>query len=1157
MTASPPVEYWTDPACFAVGRRAGRCLVDRFDSLADLEAGTDTNRLDLAGEWDFQWVDGLVGFDGHAAAAAGPSGSARMPVPGLWQLHGYGVPIYLANTYPPAIDKRHIPRIDQARNEAGIYRRTFQVPDGWSGRRVSVVFEGVKSGLLLYLNGHEVGYSQGSFTPAEFDLTDLLAAGENQLTAVVWRYTDGTYLEDQDMWFMSGIFRPVYLLAQPLVSMTDIWVRTELDPTARDGRIITAVTVSNTSDAPARAEVELLLAAPGGQRREVAGTGTVELAADDQQVLMMEVEVPDARTWTAETPDLYEVVTLLRTSSGDPDGTPGARGAVSQALRVRTGIRVIQIADGRLLVNGRAIMFRGINRHDFDPDHGWAVPEHRYREDLLAAKRLNINAIRCSHYPNPQVFYDLCDELGLYVIDECDLETHGVRRRHVPADNPTWTAPVVDRMQRMVLADRNHPSIVMWSLGNEAGLGGPGGGNFARMRAAAQALDGTRPYHYEGDHQPGVSDVVSRMYATAEQMAALGRKEALTVGRRAAITNRLFTDDKAIGPEWIGDRPVMLCEFAHAMGNSLGNFAEYIDVFHRYPNQLGGFIWDFADQSIRMPGPDGVARWHYGGDFGERPNHRYFCNNGILDPDRIEHPSAREVFWGYRPLVVEGVDPAAGTYAVVNRFAVTHGRDFDLLVEVRRDGELARSLDLGPVDVAPGERVALEVPELAVDASRGAAAAQVEVVVRFEFRSRVATAWAPVGARVAFDEFLVVRGGPRRPPVETVREGQLPVESGAGTLARPARSTLLAIADGAGVVGRAASLAGRPGSVGAAAARWAGSGARGLAAAIRPGTPHPDAEPTPAGRSGAAKPAGLTYQEDSGGWTVSVRGSRFRVDRTTGRLVSWRVPGSGQTPVEVLAGALRPNYWRALTDNDRGFGNIDQRLQQVLVDTSWRDASFRIARGRATLDRAALEIRLDLDSPLYGAGLLSYRFREDGSVEVHHSLVPDRPMYRLGLTMRLPEVDRVRWYGKGPHENYIDRNHGALTAIHDLPLSELAHRYIRPQENGNRTEVRWLEVFGRGLVLRCADLTGDRLGFTAWPWTQEELDAAEHDHELVSGRQVTLNVDRRQRGVGGDLPGAAALLPDYTIPAGQLHEVTLRLSVEVAAPPAVPLTSGG
>jgi beta-galactosidase len=1120
-------QYWTDPGAFAIGRRPGRSLVDRFDSLADLDAGNRTNRMDLAGDWDFEWVDGLVGFDGHAAAAAGPRGAGRIPVPSLWQLEGHGVPIYLANTYPPAIDRRHIPRIDQSRNEAGVYGRTFTLPAGWAGRRVSLVFEGVKAGLLVYLNGREVGYSQGSFTPAEFDLIDHLRPGENRLTAVVWRYTDGTYLEDQDMWFLSGIFRPVYLLAEPEVSMTDIWVRTDLDPASGSGTMLAEAMVANASGRPARAEVDLLLRGPGETDRRPAGTAVLDLPATGEAVARIEVGVPDAAPWTAETPHLYEVVALLRTGGGP-----------SQVLRVRTGIRTIRIAEGRLLVNGRPIIFHGVNRHDFDPDHGWVVPEHRYREDLLAAKRLNINAIRCAHYPNPQQLYDLCDELGLYVIDECDLETHGVRRRNVPGDNPVWTAAVVDRMERMVLADRNHPSIVMWSLGNEAGPGGPGGGNLARMRAAADALDGTRPYHYEGDHQPGVSDVVSRMYATADQMAALGRKEQITPGRLSAVTNRFFTDDKPIGPELIGDRPVMLCEFAHAMGNSLGNFAEYLEVFHGYPNQLGGFIWDFADQSIRRVGPDGIPRWHYGGDFGERPNHRYFCNNGILGPDRVEHPSAREVFWGYRPLAVEAVDSAAGSYAVASRLSFTRGAQFDAVVEVRRDGELARTVALGPVDVGPGERVDVHVPEAAVRADDTA-----EVVVRFVFLRRAATAWAAAGEPVAFDEF-VVNAPPRPAPA--------PAPSPPGGLRSTgrdtARSALLTGADGVRLVGRASSLAGRPGALGAAAARWADLGAQGLAQATRRRPVPRDSSPGrwSVGWDGAGKPAGITHREDPGGCTVTARGARFTIDRATGHLVSWQIAGPDGRPLDVLVAPLRPNYWRALTDNDRGYGNIDARLQQVLVDTSWRDLTVRVVDAQLRSSREALEVCLQLDSPLFGDGLLSYRFREDGSVEVHHGLVPDRDMYRLGVTTRLPQADSVRWYGKGPHENYVDRNHGAFTAVHQLPLADLPHRYVRPQENGNRTEVRWVETIGRHTVLRAEDLTGEHLGFTAWPWTQEALDAAEHDHELLAGPEVTLNLDRRQRGVGGDLPGMAALLPAYTIPSGRRHELRMRLSARVS-----------
>jgi beta-galactosidase/beta-glucuronidase len=1118
-------EYWTDPRAFAVGRRRGRALMDRFDSLADLAAGRRSNRLDLAGEWDFAFVEGLVGFDGHAAAAAGPQGDGRIPVPALWQLHGHGLPIYLANTYPPAINKRRIPRIDQSRNEAGVYGRTFEVPPEWAGRRISVVFEGVKAGLLLYLNGREVGYSQGSFTPAEFDLTELLQPGSNRLTAVVWRYTDGTYLEDQDMWFLSGIFRPVYLLAEPAVSMADVHVRTDLDEATGQGAILAEVLVDNAGGLAVDAEVELLLREPGSEVRRPAGTVGVRVPAGStgpgSAVARLEVPVPGAAPWTAETPNLYEVVALLRSPAGEEPARPP-----HQVLRVRTGIRTVRIADGQLLVNGRPIMFHGVNRHDFDPDAGWVVPEARYREDLLAAKRLNINAIRCAHYPNPQVFYDLCDELGVYVIDECDLETHGVRRRNVPGDNPLWTAAVVDRMERMVLADRNHPSIVMWSLGNEAGLGGPGGGNFVRMRAAADALDGTRPYHYEGDHQPGVSDVVSRMYATAEQMAALGRREGLTPGWTAQLTNRFFTDDKALAPEQAGERPVMLCEFAHAMGNSLGNFAEYIDVFHRYPNQLGGFIWDFVDQSIRRPGPDGGPRWHYGGDFGESPNHRYFCNNGILGPDRVEHPSAREVFWGYRPLVVEAVDARAGRFRLVNRFDVRDADEFDPVLEVRRDGVLVQTHVLDPVGVPARGRADWDVPAVARAAVDGRPG---ELVVRFVFHQRTATAWAPAGSPVASDEFEVTP----RPALGPSPAGS-PPESEAGPV-RPARALGRSVAGGIQLGARAAELAGRPGRLGGRALAGLGGGLQRLSAARLP-----VAALTGLGerRGAPGTAATIRLAEDAEGWTVRTPRGTVRVQRDTGHLASWVVDGR-----EVLAGPIRPNYWRALTDNDRGFGNIDARLQHVVVDPAWRDVAVQVMDARSSLGRHEASIALAVASPLFGSGLLRYDVAEDGSITVHHGLVPVQDMYRIGVTVQLPEVHSVRWYGKGPHENYIDRNRGAFTAVHELPIAAMPHHYIRPQENGNRTEVRWLEAIAPARVVRVQDITGGRLGFTAWPWTQEHLDAVEDDRDLVAGPDVTLNIDRRQRGVGGDLPGVAALLPAYTIRAGQYHEVAARFSV--------------
>jgi len=985
---------YTDPAVFDINRLPGRAVVCGADSL---QASADW-RIDLAGTWRFDHHVGIAGLDPVPLGERGAS-QAELTVPGLWQLQGYGTPYYLANTYPPGIGKTDIPAIDEARNEIGVLTRTVEVPQTWLDRRTLIMFEGVKAGLALFVNEQFVGYTQGSFLPAEFDISAVVHAGQNTITAVVYRFTDGTYLENQDMWSLAGIFRPVYLHSEPQSAILDLVVTPGLPAPYTDGWLQVDVDVRDVDS------VEVLLKRPGGQWEPLA-----ELTAPFSH----RIDVPDAATWTAETPHLYEVAARI----------PG------HVKTARAGIRSVEIRNEQLLVNGVRVMLKGVNRHDYDPDTAWVVPQYRYREDLAKAKSLNINAIRCSHYPNPQIFYDLCDELGLYVIDECDLETHGVRRKNIPGDDPQWTAAVVDRMRRMVLADRNHPSIIMWSLGNEAGLGGPGGGNFTAMREAALDLDASRPFHYEGDHQRGVSDVISRMYATAQQMAALGRREGLKPALTSKLTNQFLTDDKPVTPELLAGRPVMLCEYAHAMENSLGNLAEYLDVFYQYDNLAGGFIWDYIDQAIRHDG-----KLFYGGDFGDKPSHRYFCANGILTGDRHEHPSAREVFWAYRNLVVEAVDTGSGTYRLTNRHSFTDADQFTPEVDVFIDGECERHEILAPITVAPWGSVEFVVPAAIPTAG--------DVVVRFSFRDRA-------GSVVAFDEFEVSR---------------------ALSASRPRRGEV-----------------------------WLQAGSDNIAVVAGP--------------------------------------TRLSINPVDGTIRSWL-----HNDREVLAGPVRRNYWRALTDNDRGYGNFDSRLQKVLVATAWRDPKVTVRRW--TSGRLGESVRLVflLRSGLFIDALLAYDIHGDGSVVASHSLTPRKDMLRLGFTCELPDVQRVRWYGKGPHENYIDRNHGALTQIHDLPIAELHHHYMRPQENGNHTRVRWLEATGSFGTLRADDVTGDLLGFTAWPYTQEVLDAAEHIHELTFTERVTLNIDRQQRGVGGDIPGIAALLPAYRMPAGQPQEVSMRLSV--------------
>lgn len=980
---------YLDPAVFSINRLPARAVV----------RGDDDGQwhIDLGGEWTFDHYAGIEGLD---PVALGQTGATRgtLPVPSVWQLNGYGTPYYLANTYPPGMDKSHIPSIDPALNEIGVYTRTVDVPADWIGRRTLVMFEGVKAGMALFVNGTFVGYTQGSFLPAEFDLTEVIQAGENTLTAVVYRFTDGTYLENQDMWSLAGIFRPVYLHSEPQAAIVDLVVTPRLVAPYTDGSLDVEVTVRGVET------VELLLKHPDGDFQTIA-----ELTTPFRHT----IEVPNALKWTAETPHLYEVAARI----------PGHQKST------RTGIRSVEIINEQLCVNGVRIMFKGVNRHDFDPDTAWAVPEWRYREDLLKAKALNINAIRCSHYPNPQIFYDLCDELGLYVMDECDLETHGVRRKNVPGDDPMWTEAVVDRMTRMVRADRNHPSIVMWSFGNEAGLGGEGGGNFVAMKRAALALDDTRPFHYEGDHDPAISDVVSKMYATAEQMATMGRREELKPPLTSRVTNQFLTDDKLVTREMLKGRPVMLCEYAHAMENSLGNFAEYIDVFYTYDNMAGGFIWDYIDQAIRRDG-----KLLYGGDFGDKPTHRYFCANGIVDGDRHEHPSAREVFWGYRNLAVEAVNARAGRLRLSNRHSFTDAAEFVPEIDVVVDGEVVRHEVLEPVALEPWGTTDWQIPPVTETG---------DVVLRVSFRSSA-------GDIVAFDEFSVSR------VVKSTQTQGSPVSLQAGS-------------------------------------------------------------------------------ED----IVIVAGpTRLSIDPDDASIRSWQHEGS-----EVLASPIRRNYWRALTDNDRGYGNFDPRLQKVLVDTAWRDPKVTVRRWTSGRRGDAVRLVFLLRSRLFDAGLLTYDVLPDGSVIAAHTLRPRKDMIRLGFTLALPDAQSVRWFGKGPHENYIDRNHGAWTDTHDLPIAELHHNYMRPQENGNRTDVRWLEATGSFGVLRAQDVTGDLLGFTAWPYTQEALDDAEHIHDLTFTQQVTLNIDRKQRGVGGDLPGMAALLPQYTMPSGQRQEVSVRLWV--------------
>jgi beta-galactosidase/beta-glucuronidase len=707
---------WENPAIIGIRRVPPRAELLPFADEAGARRGT------RAASPYFQLLNGAWRFLYYPAPAFVDEGFIKpdfddadwdeLRVPSCWQMHGYGRPHYTNVMYPFPVDPPYVP----THNPTGCYRRGFSIPPNWQGRRILINFRGVDSAFYVWINGRPVGFSKGSRLPAEFDITDAVRAGPNVLAVQVMQWSDGTYLEDQDMWWLSGIFRDVYLVGLPQVHLFDVFVKTALDGQYRDAEIRVEATVRNAGQTAASGSlVCTLLDADGKSCLGSPAQARFDVQANQSTNLTLTAAVRNPRKWTAETPYLYTLVMSL----GD-----GA-GQITDASSVRVGFRTVQIKDGCLLVNGRHIIFKGVNRHDTDPDTGRAVSYEAMRRDVLLMKRHNINAVRTSHYPNDPRFYDLCDEYGLYVIAETDVETHGFGYQDNISMDPQWQAAFVDRMQRMVEAYKNHPSILIWSLGNESGFGC----NHEAMAAWTRQRDDTRLIHYERDTEDKIVDVVSRMYATPQALVDLASK----------YDNR---------------RPVILCEYAHAMGNGPGVFKEYWDVFHSNPHVQGGFVWEWADHGIRSRDERGREWFAYGGDFGDEPNDGNFVCDGLVFPDRTPSPGLIEYKKYCEPVAVEAVDLDHGLVKVTNRYDFASLEHLAIQWSLLEDGRPIQAGQLDSLDVAPRQSVQVEVP-----LTRPVDAEGKEYFLNLRFALKADTAWAQAGHEVAFAQ-LAVSGRP-------------------------------------------------------------------------------------------------------------------------------------------------------------------------------------------------------------------------------------------------------------------------------------------------------------------------------------------------------------------------------------------------------------
>ena len=1034
---------WENPEIFKINKEDGHAIMMPFDSEKDALSAKESNyKQSLNGKWKFYWQRGLKNQpENFQLTSFDDSHWDEINVPSVWQTQGYSVPYYYASTFPKAFSrsKGKIPSIDHDMQEIGFYRKSFTLNENFNGREIFLHFGAAKSALEVYVNGEFVGYSQGSMTPHEFNVTKVLKPGENVITAKLYRYSDGSYLEDQDMWWLCGIYREVYLFAEPKLCLRDFYFKTDFDDIYTDSNVTLNMYINNYNNIRGKMTASAKLI-DSNNGEILLGTKETELSGGNEAVTFAEtVKAPEK--WSAETPNLY---TLVMTIELD--------GMIICVKTYKVGFKKVEIKGEKIYYNGMPLMIKGVNRHDFDCDNGWAVPREIYTQDLDIMKQNNINSIRTSHYPDDPYFYDMCNKYGFYVMDECEVETHGVRRKGVPGSNPVWTGAVVDRMQRMVLRDRNNPCVFMWSLGNEAG----DGSNFMEMKKAALALDNSRQFHYEGDFDLTKSDVISRMYPTKDIMEKLGNKQPITISLYDNIANQLAADSKPIKAEMYEGKPVVLCEYAHSMENSLGNFQEYIDDFEKYDNMCGGFIWDFVDQALHVKDENGNDNYLYGTDFQGQEPHKlidipnttamtgsnvYFCANGIIGADRKPHPQIVEVKHGYQNIGITAVDASNGEFKLKNKFLFTNLSNFNCKWVIKAEGEEVLSGELGKIECAP-----LEECNIKIDFDSSKLPKDKEVILTVSFETTKESLGIEKDYEIAFEQFII-NAMPQ--PKDDNADGNLDF--------------------------------------------------------------------------------------DINGKRVTVKGDNLEVIVDDGKIVSYKIDGK-----ELLKAPLMPNYFRALTDNDIDFLNFTPQWAKFHPFYAWQRATHhtRADKTEVIKNKNAVEIHIAFSTAGLKKSVATYRVYPDGRLYVFHSAVPTKGMLRFGYQMTMDKsMEYITWYGRGPKPTYIDRKLGSKIDLYKSSVTDFEYRYMRPQESSNRCDVRYFTLTDKnGFGIKVDAYYDNPINFSAYHYTTDGLEKATHINDIPYEDITTVNIDHRQLGVGGDLPGQAFVREPYTMPEVQKQE---------------------
>ncbi len=999
------LKEWEDPMVFNINKEKAHASFIPFNTISDafsMEPDRTSFVMSLNGIWKFNWVnkpdDRPVDF---YKTIFDDSDWGEIPVPGNWELNGYGTPIYVNNNLPFIKD---FPKVPKDYNPVGSYRHNFFIPDEWDEKNVFIHFGAVRSAMYLWINGEFVGYSEGSKTPAEFNITEYISLGANSIAVEVYRWCDGSFMEDQDFWRLSGIDRDVYLFVSSDVRISDFFIKADLDNKYQNGQLTADIEIKKIKKTPKENYfANLILADKDGNVIINSLSDPLKFNRKNISDVHFEEIVENPAKWTAETPNLYtSIISLL-----NKDTIP------VECMSAGTGFRKVEITNGQLLVNGVPILFKGVNRHEHDPVTGHVISEESMINDIKLMKQNNINAVRTSHYPDHPRWYELCDIFGLYIIDEANIESHGIgyNPSKTLANKAEYLDAHIDRTISMVERDKNHPSVIIWSLGNEGG----DGTNFVATSDWIHNRDNSRPVHYERAGLKSHTDIVCPMYASIDYIEKYGQQDQT--------------------------RPLILCEYAHAMGNSVGNLQEYWDVIEKYKYLQGGFIWDWVDQGLALNSSPGNKKWAYGGDFGrDMPSDGNFCINGLVFPDRTPHPALFEVKKVYQYIKIKA-DDQVGVIEVENNYDFISTKGLEIEWNVQSDGVIIRNGSYNNFDIMPHRSDIIDLNISSIDPEPGS-----EYFLNINIINTKTSTYMKKGHIVAYEQFKL----PYNVSLPLHDLGRLPE---------------------------------------------------------------------------------INLEEGENNTIISNENFSLTFNVATAKFTSWNYKG-----IEVLSEGLVPDFWRAPTDNDYG-NNMPKR------SNIWKNAGSdftieNIIISKKGKSQVIIEVNLALS-----AGESKYRtiytILGNGDVLVNSSLFPGSTalpeLPRFGMNMELPVLFRtISWYGRGPHESYWDRKSSAMVSLYWGMVAKQYEPYIRPQENGNKTDVRVAflkDVYGNGVII-----TGQEpLSITALNFRTKDMDSGEeksqiHNFEIEPGQFVRLNIDYKQMGLGGDNSWGARTHKEYLLP---------------------------